>query len=59
MTKRARESFFYSREDGSEGFVAAGAELDDDHEAVAGRDELFVQPVEAAKPAPPKRTTKG
>jgi len=55
---RARVSFFAARKDGSESFIGAGQEVEDTHEVILGREDLFesVEPVEGS--ATPKRTHK-
>lgn len=54
---RARVSFFAARKDGSESFIGAGQEVED-NEVILGREDLFesVEPVEGS--ATPKRTRK-
>lgn len=52
---RARVSFFAARKDGSESFIGAGQEVEDTHEVILGREDLF-EPVEGS--ATPKRAPK-
>jgi len=51
MPKRATVSFHYARPDGSDGYVALDQVVDDDHEALAGRESLFAD-APGADPAP-------
>lgn len=53
-TLRARVSFFAPTKDGAEVYIGHGQEIADDHEIVAGREDLFEtvdeQPVKAKRP---------
>lgn len=55
MKLRARVSFFAAREDGSEIFIGAGQEVEDSHELIVGREDLFEPVVEQAPAKPVKK----